>query len=111
MARGTADPPYRALDDITHAQLAPDLSDVRRATRLVGKGRVPGDDEEVFDPAQRCRDLLHHRVGKVGLVGFAREVVERQHDQTVDPGELRRRRLEREMKDRDHEQRCRKAGK
>jgi len=42
---------YRALEDIAHAELAPDMLHVDGAP-LVGEGRIAGDDEEPADLAQ-----------------------------------------------------------
>ena len=66
------------FQDVTNAQLATDLPDVRRFA-LVGEGRVARDDEQRFEARQRRDDVLDDAVGEVLLLGIAAHVLERQH--------------------------------
>src|SRR6266478_3319530 len=72
----------RALENIAHAELAPDLLHIDRLA-LVGKARIVGDDEEPADPRQRgerCRagaadaqrpgDVFEALLANVGELGL-----------------------------------------
>src|SRR6516164_419637 len=69
---------YRALEDIAHAELAPDLLHVDGAA-LVREGRIAGNDEQPADLAQSSDDFFDHAVGEILLLGIAAHIGEGQH--------------------------------
>ena len=71
--------PNAALYDITHSQIAPDLLYVH-GFAFVGEGRVAGDHEAADDPRDIGRQVVGNSIGKIFLVGVAREVDKREHD-------------------------------
>src|SRR3984893_3488466 len=71
---------HRTLENITDGQVTPDLLHVDRLA-LVGKARIPGDDEEPADAGQRGDDLLDHAISKIFLLGITAHVLERHYRQ------------------------------
>jgi hypothetical protein len=67
-----------AFEYIAYAEVAADLLHVGRLA-LVSKGRVAGDHEQPADAGEGGDDLLDHAVGKIFLLGVARQVLEWQH--------------------------------
>src|ERR1700720_3831458 len=58
-ADAVAASPHRALEDIAHAEFAPDLLHVDRLA-LVGEGRIAREHEQPANAAERGDDLLDH---------------------------------------------------
>jgi hypothetical protein len=69
---------HTPFEQIAHAQLAADLTDVGRPS-LVGEARIARDHEKPFDTRQAGDDVLHRAVDKIVLLGIAAHVLERQH--------------------------------
>ena len=74
---GDAHPPTRlanrAFEHVAHAELAPDLLHVD-SLALVCKARIPSDDEQPADAAERSDDLLDHTVGEIFLLRVAAHI-------------------------------------
>jgi hypothetical protein len=67
-----------ALQYVTHAQLASDLTNVDRFA-LVGEARIASDHEQPPDTRQPGDDVLDNPVDKIFLLRIAAHVLERQN--------------------------------
>lgn len=76
---GNPQPPARApdaaLDDVTHARVAPGLTGIHRAS-LVRKGAAARDDKERADTRECGGDVLDGAAGEVVLLRIAAHVPE-----------------------------------
>src|ERR1700681_3480433 len=70
--------PHRPLEDIAHAEPAPDFLDIDRSA-LEGEARITSDYEQRFEPRKRRNDFLNHPIRKILLFRVAAHVLERQH--------------------------------
>ena len=77
-AQPVCGPPHAALQHIADAEFLGDLADVHRLA-LVGKGRIPGDDEQAGEFRQAGDQVLDEPVGEILLLRVAAHIGERQH--------------------------------
>ncbi len=70
--------PHRPLEDIAHAEPAPDFLDID-GFALEGETRVTCDNEQRLKARQRSDDFFHHALGEKFLLGIAAHVLKRQH--------------------------------
>src|SRR5262249_8283776 len=66
-----------SLEHVTHAKLAPDLTQIRRPA-FVSKARIARDDEEPRQSRDRRNDLLDDTVDKIFLIRTASNIGEGQ---------------------------------
>src|SRR5262249_39101523 len=71
-------PPDATLQDVSRAQLPPDLPDIDRLA-LVLEGGIASDDREVGEPRQLGCNILGHAIAEVVLLGVTVKIRERQH--------------------------------
>ena len=64
--------------DVADAQFATDPLHIWRLA-LVGKARIPGDDEEPADTGQRRDDLLDDAIREIFLIRITAHILEREH--------------------------------
>src|SRR5436190_11390994 len=68
----------RTFENISDAEFTPNLLHVDRSA-FVGEARIPSDDKEPFDPAERGDDLLNHSIGKIVLLCVTAHVLKGKH--------------------------------
>jgi len=74
-AHASARSAHRALENVTHAELAPDLIHID-GLAFVGEGGIASDDEKPADAGQCGDDLLDHAVGEIFLLRVAAHIGE-----------------------------------
>src|SRR6516164_393058 len=69
---------HAAFQYISNTQFATHAFYVSRFT-LVTERRVPSDDEQRFEPRQRCSDVFGHTISEILLLGIAGQVLKRKY--------------------------------
>src|SRR6516165_11541674 len=76
-SQSTSGPAHAAFQYISNTQFATHAFYVNRLT-LVTERRVPSDDEQRFEPRQRCGDVFGHAISEILLLRITGHVLERQ---------------------------------
>src|SRR6516164_11263445 len=77
-SQSTSGPAHAAFQYISNAPFATHAFYINRFT-LVTERRVPSDDEQRFEPRQRCSDVFGHTISEILLLGIAANVLKRKY--------------------------------